>query len=229
MQLEVGKKYYRKRGCKGAVREVLRLTDDQVEYRVLYGPALKKHARNSCTRRNFERWADGELVGDDYSRLDGAILQRTFVALNLAGEPILRCSHRRAKFYLRKGYARLVDDDTIQFTDEQTEKKLKELYNGQFSEFFLAVKNDRCCVCGKGHGLTRHHVVPQRHKKKLPLEVRSRLSNILFLCTDCHARYEQEQLVSESTDPYVWKSHFVETMKPQFLPAGWDILSIKDA
>jgi hypothetical protein len=30
--------------------------------------------------------------------------------------------------------------------------------------------------------------------------------------------------VSESVDPYVWKDHFVETMKPRFLPRGWDIV-----
>jgi 5-methylcytosine-specific restriction endonuclease McrA len=228
MHIEAGKKYYHKQGPRGAVREVLRVADGRVEYRVLYGPSRERHAQGTCKLRRFERWADGEFVGDDYTRLDGAVLHRTYLVLSTAGEPILRCSHRRAQFYLRKGHASVVADDTIQFTNDQTENKLRELYDGQFSEFFMAVKNDRCCVCGKDHDLTRHHVVPRRQKKLLPLELRSRLSNVLFLCTACHERYESAQLVSDSTDPYVWKDHFVETMQPRFLPAGWDIVSIKD-
>ena len=105
-----------------------------------------------------------------------------------------------------------------------TEKKLAELYDGHLGPFFLEVKNDHCVVCGKDHGLTRHHVVPKRHKRKLPLEVRKQLSNVLFVCLDCHDRYEARQLVSESLDPFVWKDHFVATMEPAFLPKGWDIV-----
>ena len=41
---------------------------------------------------------------------------------------------------------------------------------------------------------------------------------------DCHDRYEEKQLVSDSVDPYVWKNHFVEAMSPKFLPRGWDIV-----
>jgi 5-methylcytosine-specific restriction endonuclease McrA len=229
MRIEEGKKYYHKRGPRAVVREVLAVDGGQVAYRVLHGPALKRQPHGRCGLRRFERWADGEFAGDDYARLDGAVLRKTFVVLSVAGQPIFRCSQRRADFYLRKGYARQADAGTLRMVDDQTERKLQELYRGQFSEFFLAVKNDRCCVCGRTHDLTRHHVVPRRHKKKLPLELRSRLSNVLFVCSACHADYEGRQLVSDSTDPYVWKDHFIRTMNPQFIPPGWDILSIKEA
>ena len=53
---------------------------------------------------------------------------------------------------------------------------------------------------------------------KLPLEVRKRISNILFLCQECHGRYEGQPLVSDSLDPHVWKDHFLAVMRPQFLP-----------
>ncbi len=227
MALEVGKKYYHKRSTRGTVRQITSITDT-VQYDVLYGPALKRHPKGSCNRRQFERWVDGVFEGEDYSRLDGAILQKTYIVLNISGKPLFRCSHKRLQFYIRKDYVKQVNEDTYQFTNDVTENKLNELYNGQFSEFFMAVKNDRCCVCGKDHDLTRHHVVPQRHKKNLPLELRTRLSNILFICNPCHKAYEDQQLNSDSTDPYVWKNHFIEIMQPQFMPAGWDIVSIKN-
>ena len=224
MNVEAGKKYYRKRGVCGAVRRVLAVHGDRVSYEVLHGPAKKRTPRNTCSLRSFALWADGEFDGDDYGRLDGARLHRTFIVQSVVGQPILRCSARRGAFYLRKGYAVRVDDETLRFVDDTTEKKLLDLYDGKLSPFFLEVKNDRCVVCGKGHNLTRHHVVPQRHKRQLPIEVRKELSNILFLCRDCHNDYEGRQLVSDSHDPHVWKAHFLDAMKPRFLPAGWDIV-----
>jgi hypothetical protein len=224
MNIEVGKQYFHKRGVCGAVRRVLAIRDGKVDYQVLHGPALKRNALNTCSLRKFALWADGEFAGDDYRRLDGAKLHGTYLVQNVAGEPIFRCGARRGKFYLRKGYAVEVSDGTLRFTDDTTEKKLSYLYDGKLSPFFMEVKNDRCVVCGKDHNLTRHHVVPRRHKRKLALDVRKRISNILFLCMECHHRYEDQQLVSDSIDPYVWKNHFVEAMRPKFLPRGWDIV-----
>lgn len=45
---------------------------------------------------------------------------------------------------------------------------------------------------------------------------------------DCHKKYEDNQLKSDSIDPYVWKNHFIETMSPKYLPNGWDIILIKN-
>ncbi len=168
MNLEVGKKYYHKRGLCGAVRQVLALHDGKVDYQVLHGPARKRQPTNTCSARKFAEWADGEFEGEDYHRLDGARLNGTYVVENVAGTPIFRCSSRRARFYLKKGYAVVVNDGTLRFTDDTTEKKLASLYDGPLSPFFMEVKNDRCVVCGKDHNLTRHHVVPRRHKRNLP-------------------------------------------------------------
>lgn len=174
--------------------------------------------------RKFLAWVDGEFTGEDYHRLDGARCQATFIVQNVAGEPLFRCSERRARFYLRKGYAVRLDDRNLRLIDDTTEKKFAELYGERLGPFFMEVKNDRCVVCGTDHDLTRHHVVPRRHKRKLPETIRRRLSNVLFVCRECHDRYESQQLVSDTLDPHVWKQHFFETMRPQFLPNGWDIL-----
>jgi hypothetical protein len=226
--IEVGKQYYRRRCLSGVVRLVTALEGGVVHYRVLFGPSLKRTPQGAQKLRKFLEWADGEFVGDDYRRLSGCVIRKTYVVQGVAGLPVFRCGERRARFYLRKGFARLVDADTLRLTDDTTEKKLHALYQGRFSEFFMAVKNDRCVVCGKDHDLTRHHVVPRRQKKKLPLDLRSRLSNVLFVCQECHQRYEGQQLVSDSTDPYVWKDHFVGVMRPAFLPEGWDVVSVKE-
>jgi hypothetical protein len=205
---------------------VIGIDQGRVEYRVLHGPARKKTPLNCCSLKKFLVWAQGEFVGEDYAQLDGAKRYTTALVLNVAGQALFRCSERRAAFYLRKGFAVRVDEGTLRLIDDTTEKKLAELYQEGLSPFFLAVKNDRCVVCGQEQNLTRHHVVPQRQKEKLSLEMRRQLSNILFLCRDCHNRYEDNQLHCDSTDPYVWKQHFVDVMEPQFLPQGWDIVLV---
>jgi hypothetical protein len=124
-----------------------------------------------------------------------------------------------------------VSEGVLQFTDATTEKTLAELYLGEFSQFFLAVKNDACVCCGRGNRLSRHHVVPKRHKRKVPLPWRNCLSNVLFVCLDCHEKYEQtpepDPEVADWRDyVYAWKDHFTRVMQPRFLPAGWDIVSV---
>lgn len=225
----VGRCYYKKRGVRASVRKVLRIEDNIVHYEVLHGPQKNKQQFNHCSLRSFRQWSSGEIKEkDNYQYLDGAILWRTFIVQNTKGEPILRCSDRRAKFYLRKGYATVIDEDTLRFTNDQTENKLKKLYGEDLSPFFLAVKNDRCCVCGATEVLTRHHVVPQRFKRQIPLKQRASLSNILFVCWPCHAKYEGIPFYGDVSDPLAWRDHFIESMKPQYMPDGWEIVTVKN-
>ncbi len=163
--LEVGKCYFRKTGLTVHVRKVERIDGDDVFYRVLYGSQLKRRTHNRTRMRNFLRWSMGEVEElSDYSHLNGCKKFETFLVRNTQGEPILRCNEHKARFYLRKGYAREVEPGVLQFIDDMTEKRLEELYLGEFSLFFMAVKNDRCVVCGKDCMLTRHHVVPRGSK-----------------------------------------------------------------
>ena len=60
---------------------------------------------------------------------------------------------------------------------------------------------------------------------------RNCLSNVLFVCLDCHEKYEQTPEPDLATGDwreyvYAWKEHFVRVMQPKFLPAGWDIVSV---
>jgi hypothetical protein len=57
---------------------------------------------------------------------------------------------------------------------------------------------------------------------------------VLFLCAACHRRYEA---APEPASAYAgdwqeyarrWKDHFLATLAPRHLPAGWDIVSVSN-
>jgi hypothetical protein len=238
MRPEVGKVYFRKNPGRprATVIEVVAADEEWVRYRVLRGPnALLRKKVNRCKRKNFAAggWQECRRR-DDYHHLDGCKIFATFLVLGVAGDPLFRCSEKRARHYLKKGYVREAVEGRLQFTNDVTEKRLEELYRGEFSEFFVAVKNDRCCVCGRASNLTRHHVVPTRHKAKMPARWRCCISNILFVCGGCHERYEAapEPEVPAGLDwldyARLWRDHFLAVMRPEHLPPGWDIVSVKN-
>ena len=233
--LQLGTCYARRMQSGKAVVARLIEIGEWVEYEMLHGPKKTlRNGRGRCKRHNFERnWQPVEEQSD-YSNLDGAVLLATYIVLDTHGTPILRCSQKRAEFYIRREFVKIIDDATLQFTDSQTEDRLKELYLGEFSQFFLAVKNDRCVCCGTSINLTRHHVVPKRHKHKIPTMWRGCVSNVLFVCSACHRRYEE---IPEPNPEYHgdwqeyaqrWKNHFIATMTPNAMPEGWDIISVRN-
>lgn len=198
------------------------------EFRYLHGPARAMRAGvNRCKAANFAA-AGWEPVAEraDYSDLDGAELRDTVLVLDTRGVPLLRCTARRAAFYRRKGLAVEAGPGTLRFVDPRTEDRLRALCPGGFSAFFLAPKNDRCVACGATADLTRHHVVPTRHKHLVPRPWRACLSNVLFVCSACHRRYEEacapEPGVTDDWERYVraWRDRFVRVLKPEFLPDG---------
>ena len=234
MTPEVGKTYWRKGASGKSVVMRVRAAGEWVEYDVLHGPlALRRKKIGRCKAKNFTGWEEIEPRAD-YSHLDGCKAFATFVVQDTAGVPILGCGEKRARFYLKNGYVKPVSEGVLRFTDDRTETRLRELYPGAFSEFFMAVKNDRCVCCGSAANLSRHHVIPRRHKRRIPQPWRACLSNVLFLCWDCHKRYED---TPEPDPDYAgdwqeyarhWKRHFLDTLNPRHVPAGWDIVPIKN-
>lgn len=229
---QVGGIYYRKGKAGQALVVRVESVGEWVDYTVIHGPrrALAL-GLGRCKTKNFTNWQLTEPC-EDYSHLNGCKIFKTFLVHDTSGQPILRCSQKRAAFYLRKGFVVPVTDGVLRFTDAQTEQRLRELYPGSFSAFFLAVKNDRCVVCGRASNLTRHHVIPRRHKHKISQPWRRCLSNVLFVCRVCHDRYEAtpepDPAMDSDWQDYArrWKDHFITTLQPQYLPEGWDIISI---
>lgn len=230
--VEPGQIWLRKRASAALVRQVRAVENGKVYYEVLHGPAsCRRKPLGSCNVRSFVQHARQIEEQADYTHLDGAEQYDTFLVLSTEGKPLLRCSLKRADFYLKRGYARPLSDGVLQFTDTTTECTLAELYDGKFSQFFLAVKNDACVCCGRGDRLSRHHVVPKRHRRKVPMPWQNCLSNVLSVCLECHEKYEQtpepDLAVSDWREyVYAWKEHFIRVMQPKFLPEVWDIVSV---
>jgi len=86
--------------------------------------------------RSFVQHAQQIEEQADYAHLDGATQFDTFLVLSTEGQPLLRCSQKRADFYLKKGFARPLTEGVLQFTDDTTERTLANLYLGKFSQFF---------------------------------------------------------------------------------------------
>jgi len=240
-RLNEGSCYYSKRHGRASVRKILRIKDEIVHFQRLYGPGsqMKLGLYGSCKMRTFRRWMVGEVNEHaDFSLLNGAEIQPTFLVENVEGCPIFRCGEKRANFYVRKGFAEWIDEDRIRLTEagRATEENLRTMYGGELTSnpFFMAEKNNQCVCCGNRAALTRHHIVPKRHKSRLPREVSRCLSNVLFVCADCHAKYErfsETEPTDSITDPveivHAWRNHFVDTMKPRFIPPGWNIFTMK--
>ena len=231
--ISAGRCYYRKTGQTVSVRRVDRIDGPDVFYSVLAGPQLKRRRHNRTTLPRFARWVMGEIdERTDYHDLDGGTPFGTVLVRSTTGAVLLRCDAPKARFYLRKGYAVEVEPGVLQFTSDVTEKRLAALYGDTLGGFFLAVKNARCVVCGTAHRLTRHHVVPRRVLGAVPRPARRCLSNVLFVCLECHARYERtpEPDLQVGTAPLAfcraWQAHFLRVMDPKYLPAGWDLVSV---
>src|SRR5215207_5634765 len=123
--VEPGQVWLRRCGSAALVRRVRAVEKGTVHYQVLHGPAsLRRNPAGSCTLRTFLKHARQVHEQADYSHLDGAERFDTFLVLSTTGEPLLRCSQKRAKFYLKKGYARPVSDGVFYNDTETTEKML---------------------------------------------------------------------------------------------------------
>ncbi len=226
--IEVGKMYYRKKGGNGTIRLITLIEGDKVHYRVIHGPSLKKHPLGVTSVRGMRRWLDGIYMGDhQYFKIDGATIKNTFVVENVNGVQEFRCGHKRAMFYLRKGYAKQINEDTIRLNSPCTTERFHQLYD-MTNKFFMSVKNDKCVVCGVDAPLTKHHVVPKRVLKLIPNKIKSRMSNILFVCIKCHKKYNENDIKTDEVDPLMWLSHFIKVMEPKHMPEGWDIFMVKE-
>jgi len=230
--LTPGQVWMKKNNIVAVVRQVVAVDGKKVDYKVLYNPLSPQQKTGRCHIKSFLRDFRQIEPMKDYSLLDGARIYETYMVLGVLGQPLFRCNQKRALWYLSKGYVTKAGDHQVQFTNDVTEKTLERIYKGNFSDFFMAIKNDKCACCGKAARLTRHHVVPQCHKKRIPPEARKYLSNVLFICMECHKKYDhewkpEEPQPGESWKDYIlaWKNHFMKTMEPKFLPAGWDIFS----
>lgn len=110
--------------------------------------------------------------------------------LNKNGELIFRCGNKKAKWYLSRNLAKIIEpfpNLVIQLNFEA---------NGPGNKgdaYLLGDKENRCVCCGILNGLTLHHVVPYCFRKFFPEQFKNHnCYDVLILCKVCHQKYEEE-------------------------------------
>lgn len=101
------------------------------------------------------------------------------------GFSMFYCDDKKAKWYLRKNLAEIVD-----------ERKIKLLFkpNGPGEDPSVRLtKNITCVCCNSQTSLTKHHIVPTQYRKQLPLKYKEHYSyDVVLLCKKCHESYERK-------------------------------------
>jgi hypothetical protein len=111
------------------------------------------------------------------------------------GKLMFLCNDFKAKWYLNKNLAIILD------SDEESIKEIKLTFipkgygyldnlDSEASYFFIP-KENKCVCCGTTEKLTRHHIVPYCYRKYMPLEYKNHnCYDVVKLCRDCHDEYE---------------------------------------
>ncbi len=214
------------------VRKVLSIESDKVRYEFLSGGKLKHGVKfNKVSLNNFAKWATSKIDElSSYEHLTGFKKYKNYTALSVSGKELLKITDRKANLYLKKGILKWVDENTLQFTTDEIENRLLHYHAGELPEYMLEEKNTCCVVCGNTVTLTKHHIVPNKDLPFYSLEIKQRFCNLLAVCFKCHKKYEDIKTnVTFKGYTYEtainWMNHFIESMKPKYLPKGWHILT----
>lgn len=143
---------------------------------------------------------------------------------------LCRCSKKRAKWYLARNLATVIDEDP--FTIQLNFFPKSVAYAGD--PFYMADKEDICVRCGSQEELTKHHIVPICYRKHLPREEKNHSSHdIVLLCDGCHQEYERH---ADELKTVIADEHGVHRSRP-VLPnpatldtyrAGWALRNYSD-
>ncbi len=107
----------------------------------------------------------------------------------LSPDGVLMCrmGKKRAKWYIDKGLAELVEENPY---------TIKLLFNPSglgycLDSFYLEDKQNICVVCGSVENLTKHHTIPRCFRRHFPFSVKGYSSHdLVLLCAPCHEQYE---------------------------------------
>lgn len=134
--LQENKKYYKNNfDC---IRLIKKIENNKVYYECVNGALSKipERRHNSCSIKAFQKWAGGEFIGDKYPISGECVKFKIWLILSVSGEKLLKCSDKRAKYYIKKDLVKIIDAYTLQFIDDSKEKRLKELFGEGLSDFF---------------------------------------------------------------------------------------------
>ncbi|XP_019618501.1 PREDICTED: exonuclease 3'-5' domain-containing protein 2-like [Branchiostoma belcheri] len=100
------------------------------------------------------------------------------------GTLLCTIDRKKVQWYLQKDLGELVSEDplTIQLKFEPSGRP-----SSQDDQYYLSVKENVCCVCGRSESYIRKNVVPHEYRRHFPRAMKDHLSHdVLLLCTVCH-------------------------------------------
>jgi hypothetical protein len=136
------------------------------------------------------------------------------------------CPKKRMDWYLTKGLAIKLTDNSIAITFEPRMK------NGDSFEEMTLKRENNCVVCGNDDNLKKFHTIPQEFKKKFPLKYKSHVSNDIVLLCDEHI--DEANIISKSFredlfDAYnITDNHFINGHKKKIINEAQQILNGKE-
>ncbi|KAK3258710.1 hypothetical protein CYMTET_32256, partial [Cymbomonas tetramitiformis] len=101
------------------------------------------------------------------------------------GTVLSTCGQKKINWYIQRGLATLECEEPL-----TARLKFEPAGRGHSDDkYYLADKDNRCCVCGREGDYLRHSVVPHCYRQHFPETMRSHLSHdIVLLCVPCKRR-----------------------------------------
>lgn len=103
------------------------------------------------------------------------------------GKLMFRCLEKRAKWYIDRNLAVIVENNPLSIR-----LTFKPKGNGEKEQFLKHQRENKCVVCGEKDLtlLTRHHLVPYEYRKHFPNDKKDHNSfYIVPICRKCHDQY----------------------------------------
>ncbi|KAL5797871.1 hypothetical protein ACOSQ2_002691 [Xanthoceras sorbifolium] len=100
------------------------------------------------------------------------------------GRLLCYCDQKKLEWYLRRGLAKLVDDNppAIMLLFEP-----KGRPEDEGNDFYIHSKKNICVGCGEGNHYLRYRIIPSCYRMHFPEHLKSHRSHdIVLLCVDCH-------------------------------------------
>ncbi|XP_042399699.1 protein RRP6-like 3 isoform X2 [Zingiber officinale] len=100
------------------------------------------------------------------------------------GRMLCYCDRKKLEWYLRRGLAKMVDEDppAIMLLFET-----KGRPEDEGNEFYIQSKKNMCVGCGEKSHYIRYRIIPSCYRMHFPEHLKSHRSHdIVLLCVDCH-------------------------------------------
>ncbi|XP_034701394.1 protein RRP6-like 3 isoform X3 [Vitis riparia] len=100
------------------------------------------------------------------------------------GRLLCYCDRRKLEWYVRRGLAKLVDDNPLAIMLLFEPKGRPE---DEDNDFYVQSKKNICVGCGEKNHYLRYRIIPSCYRMHFPEHLKSHRSHdIVLLCVDCH-------------------------------------------